>query len=546
MMQVLFDRLGIDYRQWKALVRTSFILLRRNPAFSQGINTGNSSRLAGLVFALLFYGVVGVLFAFIPAANPDPAVTASLILFPTSFLLASLVLLEFGATIIAPEDFAILSVQPVNSRTYFASRLSVVILFTLMFAAVLGLPAFAAYTGHHGIVVGLAWLLAATLNAIVTGMGMVLVYTGALKVIPYRRMKSIMGYVQMGMSFVVYGGFGLLSSKIGNLLGNVAAGYGWWWSLLPPAWFGALPGLAAGNWTLQNGVGLLAALTIVAFIIPSGAAKISLSYAESIARAASGSSEKSPPASLRPGFSLPFLRRSEDRAVAILIARQFRYDLKFKMTVLAIVPLTILYLYQGLQGGGHFYNPFQKGIDTRALGSSSLLYIAIILFPGILKDEIGRSDNFRAAWVFFSSPADRTKLVLAVKRVLTAYFLLPYLFALGFVFYYFFQNLLHVVMHEMVLILASQIQLQLMFMIGARLPFSHPRGIGEKTGFMAFILLLGPILLFLVILAFATFLYSNGWYYLLGTLILLGLVVILEKILRSRVERKVGRLEFAG
>lgn len=545
-MGSLFERLGIDYRQWKALVRTSFILLRRNPAFAQGINTGGSSRTAGLVFALFFYGVVGILLAFIPSANPDPALTATLILFPTSFLVASLVLLEFGATIIAPEDYSILSVQPINSRTYFVSRLSVVILFTVLFAAVLNLPSVVTYTIHHGIFVGAAWVLAATLNAVVTAMAMVLIYTSALKVIPYRRMKSFMGFVQMGMSFIVYGGFGLLSSKLQNILNDVAAGYGWWWSLLPPAWFGALPGLAAGNWTVQNGIGALAALLLIAFVIPAGAAKISLSYAESIARAAGASSEKVAAPAKRGRISLPLLGRPEDRAIALLIARQFRYDLKFKMTVLAIVPLTVLYLYQGLQGSGHFYNPFQPGIDTKALGSSSLLYMAIILFPGILKDEIGRSDNFRAAWVFFTSPADRTKLVLAVKRVLTAYFLLPYLFLLGFVFYYFFQNLLHVVMHETVLILASQIQLQIMFMIGARLPFSHPRGIGEKTGFMAFILLLGPVLLFLVILAFAAFLYSSALSYLLGTVVLAALVVLFERLLRKRVERKVGRLEFAG
>ena len=38
-----------------------------------------------------------------------------------------------------------------------------------------------------------------------------------------------------------------------------------------------------------------------------------------------------------------FFRRPEDRAVAMLIARQFRYDVKFKMAVLSILPLTVFY-----------------------------------------------------------------------------------------------------------------------------------------------------------------------------------------------------------
>jgi len=58
--------------------------------------------------------------------------------------------------------------------------------------------------------------------------------------------------------------------------------------------------------------------------------------------------------------------------------------------------------------------------------------------------------------------------------------------------------------------------------------------------------LLGPVLLFLVILIFATFLYSNALSYLLGTAALMALVILFERLLRNRVERKVGKLEFAG
>ncbi len=285
-------------------------------------------------------------------------------------------------------------------------------------------------------------------------------------------------------------------------------------------------------------------IVLLGVLLPAGASKISLSYAESVSRAAVLESARRPTLRLRRLVSL--LKRSEDRAIATLIARQFRYDIRFKMTVLGIIPLTALYVYQGLQGGGRIYDPFQQGFDIKGMAGSSLLYVAIILFPGILKDEIGKSDNFQAAWVFFTTPADRATLVLAVKRVLTAYFLIPYLFLLGFVFYYFFRNPLHVVMHEVVILLASQLLLQIAFFISPRLPFSAPRGMGERVGLTTFIMLLGPVLLLVMLAFFSRFFYTNALSYIVGTSALGILVMIVERLLRLRVLRKVGGLEFAG
>ena len=230
----------------------------------------------------------------------------------------------------------------------------------------------------------------------------------------------------------------------------------------------------------------------------------------------------------------------------MLIACQFRYDIKFKMTVLGIIPLTALYIYQGLHGGGRFYDPFQPALDIRGMAGSSLLYIAIILFPGILKDEIGRSDNFQAAWVFFATPADRAALVLAVKKILVVYLLIPYLFLLGFVFYFFFRNIMHVLMHEVVILLASQLLLQIAFFIAPRLPFSAPRGVGEKIGLTTFVVFLGPVLLLAMLAFFSRYFYINTLLYIVGTSALGVLVAIVERLLVFRVSRKVGGLEFVG
>ena len=113
-------------------------------------------------------------------------------------------------------------------------------------------------------------------------------------------------------------------------------------------------------------------------------------------------------------------------------------------------------------------------------------------------------------------------------------------------FYFFFRNILHVVMHEVVILLASQLLFQLAFLISPRLPFSAPRGVGEKIGLTTFVVVLGPLLLLAMLAFFSRFFYINAVSYAVGTSALGILVAIVEQLLRFRVSRKVGGLEFAG
>ena len=48
---------------------------------------------------LVFYLFLGLVFAIVPWGVGDPSVAASVVLIPTSFFIASIILLEFGATI---------------------------------------------------------------------------------------------------------------------------------------------------------------------------------------------------------------------------------------------------------------------------------------------------------------------------------------------------------------------------------------------------------------------------------------------------------------
>ena len=47
-----------------------------------------------------------------------------------------------------------------------------------------------------------------------------------------------------------------------------------------------------------------------------------------------------------------------------------------------------------------------------------MVTLAMLMFPTMLKMNLSRSDAFRASWIFFSCPIDRTRMVRAAKNVL--------------------------------------------------------------------------------------------------------------------------------
>jgi hypothetical protein len=317
-----------------------------------------------------------------------------------------------------------------------------------------------------------------------------------------------------------------------------------WVYFLPMSWYSSFLDLAAGK---INAVSILAAgLGVLCFagIIPFALSKISLTYAESLSDSSTVPEEREASQSAASRNVRAFFRRDEDRAIAMLIRSQFKHDTRFRLGVLAIIPLTILYLFMGLQGGGKLFDPFNP--DWKSLANSALIYFVIVLFPMTIKEAVTRSESYLASWVFFVTPASQTRLVLSVKKILFWFFVVPYLSVLGIVFLYYFRDLLHVFMHMLVLVLFSYAFLQLFLMVKPQMPFSVPRQLGERATILGTVMIIGPVVLVGLLLGFSFFVYQNTAVYIMVVALLALLSILLEKFLVMRISRKLARLEFRG
>ena len=554
MLNRLFAAYGIDFIQWKVLTRASIRLANRQSSlrFDSTSSRGKEMNYSLLlsVFIYLVLGLVMTSFVF----RLHDSFWSSLILFTiVGFMVGSLMLVEFGTIVVAPEDYHIFSVQPVSSRTYFAAKVTFTLFYVLMYTLALGLPSVVAYglvsrLRGEGFAIDPYSMTAAFLGLIMVGVGvamtMIVVYTAILRYVHFRKLKNVLSYLQLTMSFIVYGSYTLLPSFIEKVGVDLPSVKPWWIYLLPMSWFSSFFDLANGTFYPVSVLASASGIISFVVVIPFALSKISITYAESLSEASTVPEDKTSSQSAGSRNVSSVFQRDEDRAIAMLIRSQFKHDTRFRLGILAIIPLTILYLLMGLRGGGKLFDPFNP--DWKSLANSALIYFVIVLFPMTIKEAVTRSESYLASWIFFVTPSSQTRLVLSVKKILFWFFVVPYLSILGLVFLYYFRNIVHVLMHLIVLLLFSYSFLQVFLLVKPQMPFSVPRQLGERASIVGTVMILGPLVLVGLLLGFSFFVYRNTIVYIVVVALLGLLSMLLEKFLVLRISRKLSRLEFRG
>jgi len=244
------------------------------------------------------------------------------------------------------------------------------------------------------------------------------------------------------------------------------------------------------------------------------------------------------PIKTRRTWTLPGFRRGEARAVALLVRAQFRFDQRFRMAILGILPLIGFYMLLGASQGG-----MQDPFTSSARGGGPGVFFAIVFIPMTLHAALTVSESWRAAWIFFAAPASHARIVVAAKNFVSVYFLGMYLVVLAAVWSFFFERVWHAAVHALVAGLVAHLLLQLTVIGRPALPFAAEPRKGERSYRMFGVIIAGSIcagllpgLLPIVYRSLALT---------LGTLaFLLAVTAALEYALRLRVDEAIADLEF--
>jgi ABC-2 type transport system permease protein len=546
MAKSLLRLLGADYEQWRALTGVALKLDLRSSSMGQTghQHSRSSSNIAGqLIARFVIYILFGLMFGMQAAINKDVFFTGTVIITYVMAMVAMMVLVDFGAIIISPDDFAILGYQPISSSTYFISRLTNALIYSIALSLALGFIPIIAFLFALGFqpLLGIAAFSAILLSGVTTTLSIIFIYAGVLKVIHPNKLRRAISYIQLAMSFLIYGGYTIVPRMMNaGHIETMTLTKSVWLLLLPPTWFAGYLDLARGYWRMTEIIPALLTVAALGLLLVRAKSKLALDYADrlSSAMAVSEGPKQISPTTARPSR---IFRKGESRAVALLVRNQFKYDQKFRLAVLGILPMTVIYLFMGLQHGP-LADPFVSHAER--FGDTALLYFAVLLFPSLLKATLSNSDFYRASWIYYATPADHSRLVLASNYFIFSYFTFPYLMFFAALFLYFFHNPWHVAAHLAVLAMLSYSLLQISSFFHPVLPFSKPMRKAQRAGKIIAFMFIGPSATVGVLFGLSYWVYPNSYLVVVVMAILAALVYLLEAALKKRVRRLMAAMEY--
>ncbi len=542
----------IDKRQLKTLLKASLKTDMRSSSSRFGGERKSLLGIPPIAFVLLIYlGMSAMLSGVVTRAN-DVFLGAFFVLAMQMVFVAVTILLEFSHLILSPDDFPILAPHPVNSRTFFAAKVLHMAIYVTMMVVALGLiPAVVTAITYKQVLLFPTMFLASWSAGTAAALFFAIFYTLMLRVGNREKMHRYLGYLQFLMTFVIYGGYMFLPDLAKNMFALSKSGFDFTYLyLLPPGWFAAWPVFLTGGISPAQVWAAIAGLVSLVVMYFLGISRLSIDYAQTLNETVEQQQSKSESKSEvrgRPGMFnrlLQLFSAPEDRVIWKLMRKQFKYDNRYKMSVLMIIPLTLLYVYMGLKDGQVLADPFNVALAVAKGGSNFTVYMALAFIPSIVIFGSAYSASYQAAWIYYTTPADRTRLVLASNRFATIFFCIPYLVFMCALMTYFFGSILHAILHCVVLFFVLLVLVDLIALIAPRIPFSLPMKSGQRTGAMMITMFIPMIAVMVGMRILARTGYGGVIGYGTIVFVLILIVLLLSHLQRRLIPRRLAKIEF--
>jgi hypothetical protein len=483
-IDALVARWGADPIQWRALVRA---LLRIDfPVTARSATRQERAQARGIFFVLVFFTMYGFTPLIIILAAKDLLLGATVSVAISAFAVAMTLLSGEADALIASNDLQVLGHRPVSSRTYLAVRVTTLMVRSVLVAGSTSLLPAAAYVFEYGASrpqYAIALLLACQLAATATTFAIVALYTWLVERVEAEQLKKWVMYAQSAAGFIVWGGFlivtqGLVKSYVAGLVMDPGL-----WLLFPPTWFAALVPLAGGAASAWSVVGLALGAASIVVLGRLIRGKLAMGYTEGLTRTEKQASGGGVTAGAVSAW-MPSIR-NESRAVLLLARSQIVHDMKFRMAMISLLPMTVVYMFMG----GWPDDPFVTTHGSHA----AFVQMVVMFLPILVRQVIVQSESHRAGWIFHTTPARRATLLSASRNVTAAVFLLPYLAVLAAFFAWAFGSTTHALLHVAFMGLLAALILQFDVMLRPQLPFSVPPVKDAKFGGQMVTILVGTL-----------------------------------------------------
>jgi ABC-2 type transport system permease protein len=424
----IFALFGVDEIQFRTLLRIGFLIDLRGSA--QAATPGHATD-SPLKSSMILYGVCSAFLA--PLAFLFPAALyARFIMVFGMALLGMIMLVDFGVTLVVPDDIAILGWRPISSRTYFAAKLTNALAFICAFAvALFTVPAIAGIFARGATVMFFpVFLLSAIFGGVFIAGLVAASYAALLRIFSAEKFRSAVNFLQIAMMATL-----MVGSQVGpriegrdamrqllNKQGLDSSSWSWW-DLMPPRWFCAPGELLIGG--ANRRVITLSAIafvgTIALFIVLIRS--LSLTYLQKVHGSGATSPVQTP--GRRRSWFLPlfqvFFRTSEESVMFHLIRTQVGRDRQvrlriYPMLAYALIVLPFVLLAPASRGHEH--------VNPGLLKIAPLIVMGLL--PGVLLPLLPFAGESQGAWIFeLAGLQDTGSVASGIKKSLACLFLIP-------------------------------------------------------------------------------------------------------------------------
>lgn len=483
-----FLKKDVDFEKLKIIAETKLIMDRRRVRVTMK-KQNNKEPNNQLLITLIVYTIMGFLIGALVLSLKEIIITMTIIHSYVLFMMAMTLITDFSSVLLDTTDNQIILPRPVNSKTFFVSRLVHILVYLLQFTIALALFPIIFIFIEYGVLVGLASIITILLTVMFAVFITYLLYGLILKVSSEEKIKDIISGFQIVMTIIFAVGFQIVPRllNIENL--KVTMPIHWYTYLLPPMWMANA--LQAVQQLHVDGPHLIMILLAVAlpvftfwvmikFLAPSFSKKIAAmgnaGTQEEIILNKEGNQKKGLSEKIAPiicinkteeaGFEMAWKMTARDKGFKIQFYPSLAYILVFVFVVV-----------------------FKRGEDfanTWAQLNSSKSFLWCVYLPmfsiSAAVSLIAFNENFAASWVYISRPLKQPgSLISGALKMLLVKFFAPIIFIL-FVFSYYVWG--YKIIDDFVLGIFNNI---LVFLIISHvgksyLPFSMQPNVNQQSG----------------------------------------------------------------
>ncbi len=445
----LWKSLGADTGQLAAILKMRITIDDRKPL---GVGMGQRSRgkkdrKNGSIITALLYTFMGLMYALPVTFIPDRVFSMSVHFTLLLTIITLTLITDFSNTLFDNRDKYILFPRPISDRTLVLAKLLHLLIYLMRMVLPMSLATIGVLIWEDGWISGLFYLLPLMLLVCMALFFVNAIYLMILKFTKPGRFKDIISYFQIFASVVFFAIIYLRPKIIFSSLDNPVMDYNQyhWMRLTPPYWlasFWSWLGYHAtfGSPFIYSIAGLatpvFCAFVLVRYLSPSFAQKIANIDSEEVnLPAPAESSKKNNKTKLYLRLANLFNRNNEARAGFILSWLLTARSRSFRMRVFpsfALIPFYFIYFIT--QSGKSIPDAISELEGTSKF--LLLLYMSSIVIVNSMNFLV-ISDQYKAAWVFYSSPAAVPGKIMvgAVKALWVKYFLPFFIFLASFTLY---------------------------------------------------------------------------------------------------------------